>query len=210
MWGVPTSETQVQNSCVASQSEEHWSKAGLQWDISQCNLHFYSEKNPRLVSATAVSESFLSHVSKAGRKVLEQAPQYFESGDQDTLIDVLDSHECYQIEPPTVVHESWRLVLQTNLWHHKKMVCEKCMKYILKLTLSVNPAQTCEARHLTRYVGGWMRRAYDCLSSVLELIYSLEVTSPSPSLKSVWAKTLKSKFHYRRQANTCRCSVDEL
>lgn len=76
------------------------------------------------------------------------------------------------------------------------------VKYILKLILSINPAQTCEARHLTRYVGGRTRRAHDCLSSVLELIFSLEVTSPSPSLKTVGAKTLESKFHDRRQAQT--------
>lgn len=68
-----------------------------------------------MASVTAASKSFLSHVSKAEREILDQAPQNSESVDQDTLIDVLDSHECCQTQPPKVVHESWRPVLQTNL-----------------------------------------------------------------------------------------------
>lgn len=46
---------------------------------------------------SSIQDSFMSYLSKAEREILEQALKNFGSVDADTLIDVLNSHECHQI-----------------------------------------------------------------------------------------------------------------
>ena len=74
---------------------------------------------------------FHVHISKPEKEIIEQALHNFGSVDQDTLIDVLDSHECHQI--PTEENIS---ALVTQLGHkaliQTPMFVIDCWRPILK------------------------------------------------------------------------------
>ncbi len=131
---------------------------------------------------SSIRESFMSFMSKTEREILEQAPHNFGSVDQDTLIDVLDVHECHQIpnednisalvtqlghkaliQTPMFVIECWRPILKSlaavmtpqklEEILQQQVPTPKRLKDISKFQLSKNATQSSVARHLKSYVG---------------------------------------------------------
>ena len=96
------------------------------------------------VTYSSIRESFMSYISKPEKEILEQALHDFGSVDQDTLIDVLDSHECHQI--PTEENIS---ALVTQLGHkaliQTPIFVIDCWRPILKgLAAALTPQKLAE------------------------------------------------------------------
>ncbi|KAI4881305.1 hypothetical protein NFI96_029920, partial [Prochilodus magdalenae] len=126
---------------------------------------------------SSVTESFMLYISKHDREVLQHALNNFESVDQDSLLDILDSYECHRmpteenlgplltqlghkalIQMPMFVIQCWRPVLKdlAKTLSPQKLVeiieervpSPKKVKELLKFPEDMNAQQHTVAKHL--------------------------------------------------------------
>lgn len=130
---------------------------------------------------SSVTDTFMLYISKHDREVLQHALNNFESVDQDSLLDILDSYECHRmptkenlasllfqlghkalIQMPMFVIQCWKPVLKdlAKTLSPEKLVeiieervpSHKKVKALLKFPEDMNAQQSTVARHLQRYI----------------------------------------------------------
>ncbi|XP_066497604.1 uncharacterized protein [Hoplias malabaricus] len=130
---------------------------------------------------SSVTEAFMLYVSKHDRVVLQHAMSDFQSVDQDSLLDVLDSYECHRmpteeniahllsqlghkalIQTPMFVIECWKPILKDlakTVSPHRlvdiikeRVPSPQKVKTVLKFPEDMNAQQSTVARHLQRYI----------------------------------------------------------
>ncbi|KAL7860298.1 hypothetical protein AOLI_G00166470 [Acnodon oligacanthus] len=130
---------------------------------------------------SSVSEAFMLYISKHDREVLQHALNNFETVDQDSLLDILDSYECHRmpteenlgplltqlghkalIQMPKFVIDCWRPILKelaktispqklTEIIE-ERVPSPKKVNALLKFPEDMNVQQNTVARHLKRYI----------------------------------------------------------
>ncbi|XP_072550021.1 uncharacterized protein [Salminus brasiliensis] len=177
---------------------------------------------------SSVTDAFLLYVSKHDREVLRHASNNFESVDQESLLDILDSYECHRmptaenlvpllsqlghkvlIQMPMFVIECWKPVLKDlarTLSPQKlaEMIEErvpspKKVNAILKFPEDMNAQQSIVSRHLKRYI-----REVDegTLQRFLRFCTGADVLFG----KNITVQFTETKdFECRPQAHMCTC-----
>lgn len=180
---------------------------------------------------SSIKESFMLYMSKSDRQIIEKALSTFGSVEQDTLLDVLDSHECHQIpteenicalvtqlghkaliQTPMFVIECWRPVLkpiadtlspqQLKEIVEKQVPTSQRVREILKFPQSMNSTQDKVAKHVKRYIGELDEKG---LQLFLRFCTGADVLFGSHITVNFIETT---DFQCRPQASTCGCFLN--
>ncbi|XP_036445584.1 uncharacterized protein LOC118821195 isoform X1 [Colossoma macropomum] len=177
---------------------------------------------------SSVSKAFMLYISKHDREVLQHALNNFESVDQDSLLDILDSYECHRmpteenlgplltqlghkalIQMPKFVIDCWRPVLKdlaktispqklTEIIE-ERVPSPKKVNALLKFPEDMNVQQNTVARHLKRYI-----RELD--DSILQRFLRFCTGADVIFGKHITVQFIEKKdFECRPRANMCGC-----
>ncbi|XP_053569293.1 uncharacterized protein LOC128659738 [Bombina bombina] len=178
-------------------------------------------------STSSYMDSFLHYVSEQEKHVLIKALEDFNSVDIDSLLDILDVHECHQvpnkdtflpllsqmghkaiIQAPMYVIECWRPIVmsleialpQEALYDliQKKIPTGKSVRDLLLFPDNMTPQQLGAARYLKRYVGEVDQQT---LHNFLHFCTGSNLVENPVTIEFIET----TEFQRRPQSHTCGC-----